>query len=83
MKNQEGPTPAAAARVSEAMVNAMAPLIEKLGKEEGRDGLMLLGTSMVSAGVSLLRECLGDGETTRFIDQIRAELIKQPGFDPF
>jgi hypothetical protein len=78
MYNQEGPTEEAAARVSNAMVNAMAPLIEKLGKEEGRDGLMLLGTSMVSAGVGLLRECLGDSETAKFIDQIKAELSTGP-----
>ena len=74
MNNQQGPTKEAAARVSDALVNAMAPLIEKIGKEEGRDGLMLLGTSMVSAGISLLRECLGDKDTAKFIDQIRTEL---------
>jgi hypothetical protein len=33
MYNQEGPTKEAAERVSNAMVNAMAPLIEKIGKE--------------------------------------------------
>ena len=78
MNDQEGQTTGAAERVSDAMVNAMAPLIEKLGKEEGRDGLILLGTSMVSAGVSLLRECLGDDETTKFIDQVRTELSSHP-----
>jgi hypothetical protein len=78
MNNEQGPTIGAAERVSNAMVNAMAPLIEKVGKEEGRDGLMLLGTSMVSAGVSLLRECLGDSETAKFIDQIRTELSPSP-----
>jgi hypothetical protein len=61
-----------------AVVDAMAPLIEKLGKEEGRDGLILLGTTMVSAGVGLLRECLGDGETAKFIDQVRTELSTDP-----
>ena len=78
MNNQQGPTKEAAARVSGAMVDAMAPLIEKIGKEEGRDGLMLLGTSMVSAGISLLRECLGDSDTAKFIDQIRTELSTGP-----
>ena len=78
MNNQEGPTIGAAERVSDAMVNAMAPLIEKLSKEEGRDGLILLATSMVSAGVSLLRECLGDGEAVEFIDQVKTELIADP-----
>ena len=78
MNNQEGSTTEAAERVSNAMVNAMAPLIEKIGKEEGQGGLILIGTSMVSAGVSLLRESLGDGETAKFIDQVRAELITDP-----
>lgn len=74
MDNQKDQTLAMAERVSNAMVNAMAPLIEKLGNEEGREGLILLGTSMVSSGVSLLRECVGDGETAKFIDQVRNEL---------
>ena len=56
MYNQEETTKEAAERVSNALVNAMAPLIEKIGKKEGQGGLMLLGTSMVSAGVGLLRE---------------------------
>ena len=74
MDDQEDQTIAMAERVSSAMVNAMAPLIEKLGNEEGREGLILLGTSMVSSGVGLLRECVGDGETANFIDQVRKEL---------
>ena len=64
MDNQEDQTIAMAERVSNAMVNAMAPLIEKLGNEEGREGLILLGTSMVSTDINpLVRKlCKSDFE---------------------
>lgn len=74
MNNKEEQALGMAERVSNEMVNAMAPLIEKLGNEEGREGLIFLGSSMVSSGVSLLRECIGDSETAKFVDQVRNEL---------
>jgi hypothetical protein len=74
MNQDERSSIEASERVSNAVVEAMAPLIEKLGGEAGKEGLVLLGTSMVTAGASLLRECLGDQKTGEFISQIKNEL---------
>ena len=82
MDEQNDQALAMAERVSHAMVNAMAPLIEKLGNEEGREGLIFLATSMVSSGVSLLQECVGDGETAKFIDQVKNQISATGGTWP-
>lgn len=74
MDKNEWPTIEASELVSNAVVKAMAPLIEKMGNEAGQEGLVLLATSMVTAGASLLRECLGDQKTGEFIVQIKKEL---------
>jgi hypothetical protein len=74
MSKDERSSIEASERVSNAVVEAMAPLIEKLGGEAGKEGLVLLSTSMITAGASLLRECLGDHKTGEFISQIKNEL---------
>ena len=78
MMIQDGQDPQEAAeRVSSDLVNTIAPLIEKVSQEEGKEGLVLLGTSLVSAGMSLLQGVMGSGKTTEFLDQLKAKLMGQ------
>lgn len=67
----------AAERVSSGLVDTLAPLIEKVGQEEGKEGLVLLGTSLASAGVSLLQGVMGDGKTAEYLDQLKSNLMSQ------
>ena len=74
--NSETPLEAAE-RFSSAVVDAIAPLVEATSQEEGKEGLVLLGTALVTAGTSLLQGVMGDGKIAEFLDQLRAKLMKQ------
>ena len=74
--NNEASTEAAE-RISSALVDAIAPLVETVSREEGKEGLVLLGTSLVTAGTSLLQGVMGDGKMAEFLDQLRAKLMRQ------
>ena len=74
--NSETPLEAAE-RFSSAVVDAIAPLVETIGREEGKEGLVLLGTALVTAGTSLLQGVMGDGKIAEFLDKLRAKLMKQ------
>jgi len=74
--NSETPLEAAE-RFSSAVVDAIAPLVETVSQEEDKEGLVLLGTSLVTAGTSLLQGVIGDSKAAEFIDQLRAKLMRQ------
>ena len=57
-------------KVSNEVVEAIAQLLERLGKEDGKNGLMLLATSLVTAGSTLLQSIVGETETTTFLKQL-------------
>lgn len=67
----------AAERISSALVDTLAPLIEEVSQNEGKEGLVLLGTSLVSAGISLLQGIMGDGKTTEFLGQLKSKVMGQ------
>ena len=61
-------------KVSNEVVKAIAPLLERLAKEEGKNGLMLLGTSLVTAGSTLLQSIVGETETAKFLKQLTEQI---------
>ena len=77
MINDSTDSQEAAERVSSALVDTIAPLIEKVSQEEGKEGLILLGTSLLTAGTSLLQGVMGEGKIAEFLDQLKAKLMKQ------
>jgi hypothetical protein len=61
-------------RVSNEVVKVIAPVLERLAKEEGKNGLMLLATSLITAGSTLLQSIVGDTETTEFLKQLLEQI---------
>ena len=70
MMQDEGGNMGMEEKVSNEVVEVIAPLLERLGKEEGKNGLMLLATSLVTAGSTLLQSIVGETETTEFLKQL-------------
>ena len=63
--------------VSNLVVQTIAPVVQKILNEMGQDGMTLLGTSVTTAGIALLKDTIGEEKTCEFLEQIAGNMKKK------